>query len=102
MLAGDLAVVIDQVVHGLRQRDDLRGALHLDPLTEEAVGEGADGHLGVSAGVVGLGRRLSGADDDPAFVVHACQHRRHLGAAVGMLGQQDGAMVAGEEVPRLV
>ncbi|GAA2807359.1 hypothetical protein GCM10020219_093980 [Nonomuraea dietziae] len=90
------------MVHRLGKRDDLGRTLDLDPLAEEPVGERAHGDPRVSPGVPGLGRALARADDRVTLVVDADQHRRHLRPSVGVPGEQDGVVVAGQIATRLV
>jgi hypothetical protein len=71
VFARDAAVVVDQPVHGLGQGHDLRGAVDLDPGTEEVVGEDAEGGGGVAAEVADLVGGLPAADDDLAVAVDA-------------------------------
>src|SRR5450755_5053798 len=49
VLAGDRSVVVDQQFHGIRQRDDLRRPLGLDPFAVEGVGKCAYGYEWVTS-----------------------------------------------------
>src|SRR5437660_11019976 len=89
----DPAVVIDQRLHGPGEMDDLDRALDAVPLPEEALAEHADRGLGVAQQLADLDPVLAGADDHPALVVDAGDHRGELGASIAALRGDHGAWV---------
>src|SRR6266516_2821036 len=82
VLAGDPPVVVDEEFHRIGQRDDLRLALDLDPLAEEAVVENAQRCPGITPQVPGLDRGLAGADQHPPLVVDRAEHGGKLRPSV--------------------
>src|SRR4051794_20671681 len=64
MLPGDLAVVVDQRLHRLGQRQNARGSLDLDEAAVERVREDAQPGPWVAPHVLRLDRCLATRDDD--------------------------------------
>src|SRR6266480_188068 len=62
VLAGDPAVVVNEEFHRIRQVNDFRLALDLDPLTEEAVVDDTERRPGIAPEGPRLYRGLAGAD----------------------------------------
>jgi hypothetical protein len=81
VLAGDAAVVVDQPIHGVRQRDDLSAAVNPDPRAEEVVGEDAQGRGWVASKVADLVGRLRAADNHLPVAVDPDDDGRGLEAA---------------------
>jgi len=81
VLAGDAAVVVDQPIHGVRQRDDLSAAVNPDPRAEEVVGEDAQGRGWAASKVADLVGRLRAADNHLPVAVDPDDDGRGLEAA---------------------
>jgi len=103
MLAADATVVVDQPVHRLRQGDDLRGALDLQPGSpDKGIGEHTQHRIRIAAQVTNLIGGLAAADDHLAVAVHPDGDWRGLHAPSRPPGDQHGPVVAGDERSCLV
>src|SRR5690606_4280924 len=91
----------EEVVHRLGERDDLGGALDLDPGPEERVGHHGEEDLRVPPQIACLDRGLAAADHQVTLRIAAHQHGGHLRTPVGMPGEHDRAVIGPDELTRL-
>ena len=84
-----------------REGHQLDGALHLDPVSVEGVGEHEERGPWPPLQVLGLPRRLAGGDDD-LVTVHAGRYEGELGAAVPASGGQHGPVMLPDEFQGVV
>jgi N-acetylglucosamine kinase-like BadF-type ATPase len=102
VLARDPPVVIDQQLHRLGQLHDLGGALDLQPLAEEPVGQHAEPDTRIAPDVPYLVRRLPGADHHVRVVIHPHRHRRELRGPVRLERGEHRVVICGYELKRLL
>src|SRR5664279_1120905 len=89
MFAGDGTEVVDKRLSGFRHVEHLGRAVHLHPGPVEVVGEHADAHLGVAAGIARLRPPRVRRHHDAALLVHATAHRGKLWPPVTARGHVD-------------
>src|SRR5918993_2353702 len=102
MLPTDAPVVVDQPLHRLGQRHDLRPLLDLDPAAEEVIGQDAQNDSRVASQVARLVGALPGRDDQHPLAVDPNQDGRGLQPPTGPSGDQHRPVVAGHERSWLV
>src|SRR4030095_622406 len=102
MLPADAPVVVDQPLHRLRQRHDLRCPPDLHPAAEEVIGQDAQDDRRVASQVARLVGALPGRDDQLPLVVHPDQDGRGLQSPAGPAGDEHRPVVAGNELSYLV
>ena len=98
VLSGNVAVVIDQEFHRVRERYHFGSAVDLYPGAEEAVVEHAQGGARVAAQVARFIGGLAATDDGPADVIDANGHGRQLRPAATAPRGQHRTMAGGEEL----
>ena len=101
MLAGDGAVVLDQPVERLGHVDHLGVAVDVDVRAVPVVGEHAERHPRVAAGVGGLRALGVGGEHDPPGGRRRRRTGRALRASVAPGGDEDGAVAGPDELQQL-
>src|SRR5215208_5747672 len=102
MLPADATVVVDQPLHRLRQRNDLRRPLDLHPAVEESVREHAQDRGPITSQIARLVGTLPGRDDHLPLAVDPGQHGRGLQSPTGPAGDEHCPVVACDELSRVV
>jgi MFS family permease len=98
VFAGDTPVVLDETVECVGHVQDFRGPVNVNVGAVPVIGQDAERHSRIAAGIAGLRSRGVGGHHDPAVAVDPARHRRGLRAPVGSGGDDDAAVARPDEI----